>query len=109
MTHAPARRCGSACDEPDTWLFPTTLRLVAQKLGRILLARATDLPDHDDRLGLLVREEHFQHVNELRPLHGITADTHASGLAEPFGSCLKDCLICKRARARDNPDLARPM
>src|SRR5687767_1858669 len=49
MAHAPAGRGGAAGDEADGRLGAASLSLVLEELGRILLGRAADLTDHDDR------------------------------------------------------------
>ena len=51
--------------------------------GGPLLARAANLADEDDGLGLRVRLEPRQAVHEVSPVHGVSADPDRGRLAEP--------------------------
>ena len=84
VAHAAAGGRGAAGDEADGRLLAAALRLVGQELRRILLGRAADLADHDDRFRLRVGEEEFQHGDELGALDGVAADADRGGLAEAF-------------------------
>lgn len=106
MAHAAAGRCGAAGDEADHRLPAAALGLVFDELGRILLGRAADLADHDDRLGGLVLEEQFQHLDEFGALDRIAADADRRGLAEALLRGLEHRLIGQRAGARDDADIA---
>src|SRR5579884_1371785 len=75
MTHAPPGRRGAAGNEADDRLFAPR---GPEKLGRLLLAAAADLADHDDRLGLVVGEEHLQDVDKARAVDRIAADADAA-------------------------------
>src|SRR5690606_18546690 len=55
-------------DKADHRLLAATLGLVLEELGGVFLGGTTDLADHDDRLGVLVGQEHLQHVDELGAL-----------------------------------------
>src|ERR1700674_3307583 len=98
MAHASSRRGGAARDEANHRLLAAALGLVAQKLGGLLLGGAADLADHDDRLGLRIAEEEFEHVDEFGALHRIAADADGGGLEHR--------LVGERARARHDADLA---
>src|SRR5829696_9311983 len=74
VPHAAAGRSGAPGDEADHRLLAAPLRLVGDELRRVLLGRAADLADHDDRLRPLVREEHLEHLDELGAFDGIAAD-----------------------------------
>src|SRR5262245_19163035 len=106
MAHAPARRRGPAGDEADHWLLAAALGLVFQKLRRILFGRATNLPNHDNRFGLWVGQEHLEHRDEFGAFHWIAADADRGGLAEILAGGLKYGLICERAGARHDSDSA---
>src|SRR5690348_11546911 len=69
VAHAAARRRGAAGDEPDDRLPAPALRVVGEKLRRVLLGAAADLADHDDRLGFVIGQEHLEDVDELGALH----------------------------------------
>ena len=69
-------------------------------------ARAADLADHDDGLGLVVGQKHLQAVEEAGPVDRIAADPDAGGLAESHRRGLGHRLVSEGARARDDPDLA---
>ena len=105
VAHAAARGRGAAGDEAGGGLPAALLRLVLEELRGLLLGRAADLADHDDRLGLGVGEEPFQHVDVLRALDRVAADADAGRLAEAHVGGLLDRLVGERARARHN---ARP-
>src|SRR5579884_2383673 len=106
MTHAPPGRRGAAGNEADDRLFAPR---GPEKLGRLLLAAAADLADHDDRLGLVVGEEHLQDVDKARAVDRIAADPDATRLAEPDRRGLRHRLVGQRARARDDADPAAAM
>src|SRR5580693_1436511 len=107
MTHAPTRRRGASGDEADHRLLAAALGFVLEKLRGVFFRRATDLTDHDDRLGRLVGEKHFQHFDEVGALYGIAADADRRGLAEPFPRGLEYRLVGQGAGARNDTDLAR--
>ena len=77
VAHAPPRRRGHPGDE-SRHRFP---RLRApDEVRRLLLRAPPDLADHDDRLGLVVPEEHLQAVDEAGAVHRVAADPDAGGL-----------------------------
>src|SRR6185312_2831103 len=106
MAHAPAGRGGRAGDEAHHRL----LDLVAlDEFRRLLLGRATDLADHDDRLGLVVLEEELEAIDEIGAVDGIAADADAARLAEAGGGGLGHRLVGQGAGARDDADIALGM
>src|SRR4029453_1381386 len=82
MSHTPSGRRGTAGDEAGDRLPAAATRLVCKELRGIFFSASADLADHDDRLGLGIREEHLEHVDELGALHGIAADSDRGRLAE---------------------------
>ena len=106
MAHAAAGRRGAPGDEADHRLLAAALGFVLEELRGVLLRRAADLADHDDRLGRLVGEKHLQHVDELGALDRIAADADRGGLAEAFLGGLEHRLVGQRAGARHDADLA---
>src|SRR5690606_10187640 len=106
MAHPPSRRRGASGDEPGGGLGAAALRLVLEELRRLLLGRAADLADHDDRFGFVIGKEPFQHVDVFRTLDRIAADADAGGLAEAGVGGLEHCLVGQRARARHHADRA---
>ena len=63
--------------------FGTSRRCSAAHAAAVLLGRAADLADEDDRLGLGVGGEELQDVEERRPDDRVAADPDAGRLAEP--------------------------
>src|SRR3954447_11430423 len=106
MPDAAARRRGAAGNESNHGLPAPALGLIGDELGGIFLGRAADLPDHDDRLGGLVGQEHFQHLDELGALHRIAADADGGGLAKALACGLEYRLVSERAGTRHDPYLA---
>src|ERR1700744_901611 len=49
----------AAADDPDHRLLAAALGLIFEELGGVLLGRAADFADHDDRLRLRIGEEHL--------------------------------------------------
>ena len=101
VAHALAFRCRATGDERD-------LRDVAQVLGGPgrgrLLRGAADLADEHDGLGLLVRREQLEDVEERGPDDRVAADADAGGLAEAGIGHGLDGLIGERAGAAHHPD-----
>ena len=93
--------------KPAVGFHAALLRLVLEELRGVFFGRAADLADHDDRLGLGVGEEHFEHVDVLGALDRVAADADGrwSGRG-PTAVVWLDRLIGQRARARDNADRA---
>ncbi len=108
MAHAPAGRGGNAGDESYHRLLAAALGLVLQELRGVFLGRTADLADHDDRSGVVVAQEHFQHVDEFGALDRVAADADRGGLAQPLLRGLEHRLIGQRARAGDDADIAGP-
>src|SRR6185312_2189920 len=106
MAHASARRRGGPGDEAHHRL----LDLAAfDELRRLLLGRAADLADHDDRLGLVVLEEELEAIDEIGAVDGVAADPHAARLTEAGSGGLRHRLIGQGARARHDADIALGM
>src|SRR3546814_5916948 len=80
MAHATPRVCRHPGDEPADRLLD--LRGLHEGC-RLLLGRTADLADHDDALGLVVGQEHLQHLDEVGAVDRIAADADAGRLAEP--------------------------
>ena len=96
-----------ARDEADHRLLAAALGFVDQELCGLFLSVAADFADHDDRLGGLIGEEEFEHVDEVgAPLTGVAADADRGGLAESGVGGLEHRFIGQRARARDDADAA---
>src|ERR1700733_6901262 len=106
MPHAPSRRRGAPGDEADHRLLPPALGFVLEKLRGVLFRRAADFADHDDRLGRLVGQKHFQHFDEVGALDRIAADADGGGLAKTDLRGLEYRLVSQRAGARDDADFA---
>src|SRR6516162_489056 len=103
MAHAPTRRGRAAGDKSDDRLFrPRGF----QKIGAVLLGAATDFADHDDRLGLVVGEKHFEDFDEVGAVDWIAADPDTARLAEADRRGLGHRLVGQGAGARDDADLA---
>ena len=99
LTHATARRRSQTSNERHDGLLGLLRRNVRSSL---LLHLATDLTDQDDALGLGVGVESLEHVDKVRAVEGVTADTDASALAQTDGGRLCDGLVGQGARARNN-------
>uniref|UniRef100_A0A0N5A4I4 NAD-specific glutamate dehydrogenase n=1 Tax=Parastrongyloides trichosuri TaxID=131310 RepID=A0A0N5A4I4_PARTI len=106
VAHGAALGRRAARDEAGHRLLTALLGFVDQELGGVFFSRAADFADHDDRLGFIVGEEHFQHVDELGALDRIAADTDSSRLAEAFVRGLEHCLIGQGAGTRYDTHLA---
>src|SRR5687768_4592968 len=99
MAHAAARRRGAAGDEADGRLAAAGPGLVLQEHSGVLLGRAADLADHDDRLRLRVGEEQFEHVDEIGAVDRIAADADRGRLPEPGVGGLEHRFVGERAGA----------
>src|SRR5260221_684573 len=101
MARAAAGRGGGAGDK-------AALRLLAlggfDQRGALLLGGTADPADHHDRLGLVIGEKHFQHVDEVEPVDRVAAAPNAARLAEPGSGRLRHRLIGQSAGARDDAD-----
>src|SRR5271156_6227320 len=104
MAHTPPRRRGAAGDEADRRLVAAAFGFPFQELSRILLGRTADFADHNDGLGLFVREKQLEDRDEIGAFNRIAADADRRGLAEAFLGGLKYGLVGERARARDDTD-----
>jgi hypothetical protein len=63
VAHAATRRSRATGDEAGH--LAATLGFVDQELRGLFFRVATDFTDHDDRLGFVVGQEQFQHVDEV--------------------------------------------
>src|SRR6185295_5568115 len=109
MAHSAPRRGSTTCDEANAWLLPPALCLIAQKLCSVFFGRTANLADHNQRLGFLVTEEHFEDVDEFSAFDRIAADADTSRLSEAFSGGLENRFICKRAGPRNNANFATLM
>src|SRR5213082_2500419 len=106
MAHAASGRRGAAGNEADHRLAAAALRLVREELRRVLFGAAADLADHDDRLGLLVAQEHLEDVDELGAFDRIAANGDGCRLAETFIGGLENGFVSQGARTTDNSNAA---
>src|SRR6185312_5398317 len=106
VAHAAARRRRASGDEAGHRLLAAALGLVLEELRRVLLGRAADLADHDDRRSLRIGKEHLQHVDKLGAFDRIAADADGRGLAEALARGLEHRFVGQRAGARHDPDRA---
>ena len=102
VAHRLAGRSREPCDVGDHGLGH--LRLDVAR-GLLLLV-AADLADHDDHLGLVVRLEAPEHVDERRADDGVAADADDRRVAEAELSHLVADLVGERPRAADEADPA---
>ena len=79
MAHPLALGRGPAGDERD---LRDVREVLGRPGGRLLLGGAADLADQHERLGLGVRREQLEDVEELRPDDRVAADADAGRLAE---------------------------
>src|SRR2546423_3136673 len=103
MAHATAGRRSLAGDESDDRL----LALLFDEFGCLLLVRAADLPDHDDRRRLGIGFEGGETVNEIRPDQRIATDADAARLPKAVRRELVNDLVRQRAAPRHDADLSR--
>mmetsp|Transcript_50207 Transcript_50207/g.132147 ORF Transcript_50207/g.132147 Transcript_50207/m.132147 type:complete len:342 (-) Transcript_50207:14-1039(-) len=103
VAHAAAGRRGRAGDERDDGQLFCLRR---DELGRHLLGVAANLTDHDDALGLRVRVEVLEAVDEVGAVERVTADANDHRLAQALRRRLVDGLVRQSARARDDRNLA---
>ena len=80
MAHAATRRRRLSGNEPDDGLRYVALH----ELRRLLLIRATDLPDHDDGGRLGIGFEGSQTMDEVCADERIAADADARRLPHPM-------------------------
>ena len=106
MTHAATRGGGAAGDETGSGFTAALFGLVLQELGGFFLGIAADLADHDDRMGVGIAQEPFQHVDMLGPFDRVAADADASGLAQAYVRGLLDRLVGQGAGTGHDADAA---
>ena len=99
-----ARRRGPAGDERDDRLLDVLLDV----RGGLLLGRAADLADHQDRFGLRVASRTARSRSmKFVPMIGSPPMPTQVDLAEPEVAQLPDGFVGERAAAADDADLAR--
>ncbi len=102
VPHAAAGRRGGSGDEAGDRLLAILLR----PARGLHLRRAADLANHDDRFGLGVVVEHFEHIEVGGAVDRVAADADAGALAVAHLGELKNRLIGERAGAGNNTDVA---
>src|SRR5689334_13809272 len=102
MAHPPPRRRGLARDEADDRLA----EVIPDPGGRFFLGTASDLADHDHRVGLAILGEELQRVDVRGADERIAADADARALAEADARQLMNRLVGERAALRDDADAA---
>ena len=100
MAHAAARRRRDAGDEADDRV--SCFLAFLKNSARFFFGAAADFADHDDALGFVVGQEHFQAIDEVGAVDRIAADADAGRLAEAGRGGLRDRFIGQRAGARDD-------
>mmetsp|Transcript_1043 Transcript_1043/g.2215 ORF Transcript_1043/g.2215 Transcript_1043/m.2215 type:complete len:308 (-) Transcript_1043:14-937(-) len=105
MSHASSWGGRDAGNECCHWLVGSVVGL--QPFRRILFGNSADLTDEDDALGLGVRDELLEAINEIGAVEGVAADAHASALTEACRCGLMHGLVSQGARSADNANLAR--
>ena len=106
MAPAPARRRGNTRNNPDGRLFNLVL---AQKFRRVSLSRAANFANHNDRMGLVIVQEHVEDFDEIRAFDRIAANSDAARLAKASRCGLVNRLIGERSRARDHANVTFAM
>src|SRR5207237_6286116 len=96
MAHAATRRRRLSGNKPDHGLRYVALH----ELRRLLLIRATDLPDHDDSPRFGIGFKGGETVDEVCADERIAADSHARRLPHPMSRELMDDFVSQRAAAR---------
>mmetsp|Transcript_13470 Transcript_13470/g.21471 ORF Transcript_13470/g.21471 Transcript_13470/m.21471 type:complete len:239 (-) Transcript_13470:1763-2479(-) len=102
VAHAAAGRRCAACDEASGWLPAAFFALVGEEFCGFFFRGTTDLTNHDDGLGLVVRQEHVQHVDVLGAFDWVAADAHSSGLAQTDVCGLLNRFVSQGAGAGHN-------
>ena len=105
MAHAAARRRGDPSNEAD--YREVAVVIVCEPLRGLFLSLSADLADHNDPLGLLVRDEAFEDIDEVSSIERVTANAHNCGLTKAHLCRLTHCLISQGPRSRDNADGTR--
>src|SRR5580692_9778653 len=110
MAHPPAWRSSDTCDVADNGLADVLLDVI----GRLFLFDAADLADEHDRLGVGVRLESFETVDEGRPRDRVATDPDTRRDTDPHLFQFVKRLIGEGAapahdphRAAGESDLAR--
>ena len=101
VAHASPRWSSDTGDESDNRFLGLAL---LDELCRVFFGRTTDLPDHDNRLGLRIGEKQLEAIDEICAVDRIAADADAGRLAKPDRRGLGYGLIGQRAGARDDTD-----
>src|SRR3954454_334829 len=100
MPHALAGRGLEPRDVRDDGLRD----VLGDERRRALLVVAADLAGHDDQIGVGVRLEQPQGVDEPDTVHGVAAHPDTGRLPDPRGRELMHDLVHERARAAHEPD-----
>ena len=102
VPHAASGRSRLASDEAHHGL----LDVGGDVLGRALFGVATDLTDHDDRVGLGVFVEGLEHIDEVGAVDGVTANANTGGLTKSAARQLPHRFVGEGARTRDHAHAA---
>src|SRR5579871_1800330 len=94
MSHAATGRRGCAGDEPDGGLLHG---MSSEELRGIDFTLTANFANHDDLLGFVISQEHFEYFDEIGSLDRIATDAHAGTLAEANGSGLRHRFISESA------------
>mmetsp|Transcript_63393 Transcript_63393/g.151303 ORF Transcript_63393/g.151303 Transcript_63393/m.151303 type:complete len:377 (+) Transcript_63393:60-1190(+) len=103
VAHSAARWGGDTCDEAHHWL---ALVVCLQPVCSLLLCVTTDLANHDDALGLRVRHESLEAIDEVGAVEWVAANANNSGLAKTLSCCLMHGLVGQGSGSAHNTDLA---
>src|SRR6185437_5229145 len=90
----------------DHWFLASAFRFIGEELRCVFFGASADFADHDDRLGLVIGQELFQHIDEVGPVDRVAADPYRGGLAEALVGGLEHGFVGERAGAADHSDAA---
>lgn len=107
VPHPPARRCRNSRDEAHSRLVARIV--LPQEIRRVLLGRPANLANHDHPVRLLIFQEDFQAINEIRPAERVPPDAHDQRLPEPGLRGLVDGFVGEGSGAGDDADAAAPV
>lgn len=95
VAHAAAGRCGGSGDESGDGF----LAVVFCPAGGLGFGVATDFTDHDDGFGFVVVVEHFEDVEVVGAVDGVSTDADAGALTVAHLRELEDGLVGEGAGA----------